>query len=163
MRVVFDLDGTLANIEHRLPLIHRKKGKDWDAFFARCNQDRPIEHTLEVLSALLAAQHHVEIWSGRGEGRYGEIRLKTVRWLEAQDIGVQGLSSPDHVSQMVQALRMRPFKDHRPDDELKREWLMEERHYHQRSIDLVLDDRDRLVKMWRAEGVPCFQVAPGNF
>lgn len=25
------------------------------------------------------------------------------------------------------------------------------------------DDRDRVVVMWRAEGIPCFQVAPGDF
>jgi len=24
-------------------------------------------------------------------------------------------------------------------------------------------DRDRVVAMWRSEGIPCFQVAPGSF
>ena len=28
---------------------------------------------------------------------------------------------------------------------------------------LVLDDRDRVVKMWRAAGLRCLQVAPGDF
>ena len=27
----------------------------------------------------------------------------------------------------------------------------------------VFEDRDRMVKMWRAAGVPCFQVADGEF
>jgi hypothetical protein len=27
----------------------------------------------------------------------------------------------------------------------------------------VFDDRDKVVKMWRDEGVACFQVAPGEF
>ena len=30
-------------------------------------------------------------------------------------------------------------------------------------FDLAFDDRDRVVAMWREEGVPCFQVAPGDF
>jgi len=28
---------------------------------------------------------------------------------------------------------------------------------------MVFDDRDQVVEMWRANGIPCFQVAPGNF
>jgi hypothetical protein len=27
----------------------------------------------------------------------------------------------------------------------------------------AFDDRDRVVQMWRAAGVTCFQVAPGEF
>src|SRR5690606_19255438 len=41
-----------------------------------------------------------------------------------------------------------------PDVELKRYWLNQE---YERP-DLVYDDRQRVVDMWRAEGVPCFQV-----
>jgi hypothetical protein len=52
------------------------------------------------------------------------------------------------------------------DDELKEEWLD--------AYDLpgllprdeilcVYDDRDKVVKMWRRNGLPCFQVAEGNF
>jgi len=28
---------------------------------------------------------------------------------------------------------------------------------------VVFDDRDRVVKMWRENGIRCFQVAEGNF
>jgi hypothetical protein len=27
----------------------------------------------------------------------------------------------------------------------------------------ILDDRNQVVDMWRSIGLPCFQVAPGNF
>jgi hypothetical protein len=27
----------------------------------------------------------------------------------------------------------------------------------------VFDDRDKVVKMWRENGINCFQVAPGDF
>ena len=29
--------------------------------------------------------------------------------------------------------------------------------------DMVFDDRNQVVDMWRANGIPCLQVAPGNF
>ena len=31
------------------------------------------------------------------------------------------------------------------------------------NIKLVLDDRNQVVDMWRDIGLPCFQVAPGDF
>ena len=30
-------------------------------------------------------------------------------------------------------------------------------------VKLVLDDRNQVVDMWRDLGLPCWQVAPGNF
>jgi hypothetical protein len=30
-------------------------------------------------------------------------------------------------------------------------------------VQFVLDDRDQVVEMWRAMGLTCLQVAPGNF
>jgi hypothetical protein len=32
-----------------------------------------------------------------------------------------------------------------------------------RRLVAVFDDRDKVVAMWRSMGVPCFQVAPGDF
>jgi hypothetical protein len=58
--------------------------------------------------------------------------------------------------------RMRPAADHQTDVELKRAWLAEARA-NGGAPDMVYDDRDSVVAMWRAEGVPCFQVAPGGF
>lgn len=34
---------------------------------------------------------------------------------------------------------------------------------HRRRLVAVFDDRDKVVSMWRARGVACFQVAPGAF
>jgi len=45
---------------------------------------------------------------------------------------------------------------------LKKGWLdemIEEGH----EIMCVYDDRDKVVKMWRDNGISCFQVAPGPF
>lgn len=49
---------------------------------------------------------------------------------------------------------MRAEGDSTPDVVLKRFWLSQA----EVRPDLVYDDRQRVVDMWRAEGVPCFQV-----
>lgn len=143
MFVVFDLDGTLADCEHRL---HHIKGDEkptpaqWDAFFEDCPRDSPIIYTIDVLRALVRDEHRVEIWSARSD----QVRRQTEEWLRAYGVFVP--------------LRMRRAGDHRDDDKLKAEWLNECGY-----PDLVFEDRARVVKMWRAMGVPCFHVAAGEF
>ncbi len=31
------------------------------------------------------------------------------------------------------------------------------------SVQFVMDDRQRVVDMWRSKGLKCLQVAPGDF
>ena len=38
-------------------------------------------------------------------------------------------------------------------------WIPPERN----RLTAVFDDRDKVVQMWRENGVPCFQVAKGDF
>lgn len=149
MFYVFDLDGTLANGEHRLHFITGET-KDWRSYFAACGGDQPIPHTIELLQAILSrGVDRVEIWTGRSD----EVRDETHAWLRRQlgpgDFGRFG---------QIDAIHMRAAGDHRNDDELKAEWIVKYGR-----PDLVFEDRDRVVAMWRANGVPCFQVAPGAF
>jgi len=141
MFVVFDLDGTMADIKHRLFTIETKK-QDWDSFRALCHQDEPIRQIIQVCQAMYKAYHYVEIWSGRAE----KTRDLTEAWLEAHNV-------PYH------ALRLRPGDDDRRDVDVKEGWLRAEPC----SIDLVFDDRKRLVEMWRRNGVRCCQVAEGDY
>ena len=145
MFVVFDLDGTLADCNHREPLV---KAGEWDAYFDACDKDKPIHHVIAVLQALDKQGHTIEIWSGRGEGPDGAVRAKTIQWLTRH-----GILRGDIIG-----LRMRPYKDYRKDSVLKGEWSRENGQ-----PNLVFEDRDQAVKMWREAGVPCFQVAPGDF
>lgn len=144
MFVVFDLDGTLALNEHRVHYI-REEPRDYDAFYAACTNDVPNAVVTAVFQAHVSAGNHVEIWSGRSD----QVREETEHWLRKR----AGISS-------YRLKRMRRAADHRPDVVLKREWLSEARAAG-RAPDLVYDDRDCVVAMWREEGVPCFQVAPG--
>jgi hypothetical protein len=58
---------------------------------------------------------------------------------------------------------MRKAGDFTPDEQLKATWLSEIEPPEYKRLTAVFDDRDKVVAMWRAAGVPCFQVAPGAF
>ena len=161
MFVVFDLDGTLANGKHREHYITGEGKKDWDAFFLASGGDLPIPHAIATLQAFYkaGAGHRIEIWSGRGEGDEGAVRRITSEWLIEH---VHPEIYPYGKVQPYRRLRMRGHRDYTPDDELKLRWLNEAREAGD-PPDLVFDDRQRVVDMWRREGVPCFHVAPGDF
>lgn len=142
---VFDLDGTLADCHHRLHFIDKDRdgGPDWRKFFAACPGDRVIPHVEKVMWSLWKSWNRIEIWSGRSD----EVRAATIEWLESNRIPSEWLT------------HMRKAGDHRPDDVIKREFLS----LSEKRPDVVFDDRRRVVDMWRAEGIPCFQVAEGEF
>lgn len=141
IKVVFDLDGTLANCNDRLHYLNREK-KDWRGFYAACDTDRPYPNIVRVLQALWVTGAEVEIWTGRS----GEVADKTALWLSENGMG------------MV-PIRMREEGDHRPDTVIKEEWLNE----CDAKPTLVFEDRSSVVAMWRSHGVTCCQVAEGDF
>lgn len=62
-------------------------------------------------------------------------------------------------------LKMRPTSNDfnfMPDDQLKKQWL-DQLFTDKSDILCVFDDRQKVVDMWRDNGLTCFQVAPGNF
>ncbi len=59
-------------------------------------------------------------------------------------------------------LYMRKAGDHRDDDKLKIEMLARVRADGFDPI-MAFDDRNRVVKAWREAGIPCAQVADGDF
>ena len=46
-KVIFDLDGTLADIDHRLHFI-QNGNKQWDEFYAACPNDGPKPAIIEL-------------------------------------------------------------------------------------------------------------------
>jgi len=148
---IFDLDGTLADGEHRLPYIQGET-KRWDEYFAACENDKPIQSVIDIFKAL-RKNHACWIWTGRSN----EVEEKTRRWIRSH-MGVEfgWLSGPE-------SFLMRKQGDHRNDDVLKYEWLADLDPPERKRIAGVFEDRSRVVKMWRDAGVPCFQVAPGEF
>lgn len=142
---IFDLDGTLASIDHRRYLVESTP-KRWREFYAACSADLPNQPVVRTALGLFLAGAEVWVWSGRSD----EVRLETEEWLRVH--------LPQHT-----ALRMREARDHQPDVKLKRSWLEEMDPVDRGRLVAVFDDRSSVVTMWREQGVTCFQVAPGDF
>jgi len=149
--VIWDLDGTIADNSHRLPLIDRNRagGPDWEAFYQACDKDIPIEEGVAVLRLFWKSDKYKNIFL---TGRKETVRDKTRAWLRK-------------VLEPIQAeitLLMRPEKDHRPDYQVKAE-LIEKAGIKPEEIVLAFDDRNQVVDMWRKKGVACYQVKDGDY
>ena len=140
--VIFDIDGTLADISERVHHV-RKTPKDWDAFFGGMAQDKAIRSMVRLCNLLHAAGLRIILCSGRHEG----LRAETAQWLARQGVNYH-------------ELRLRREGDFRSDVVVKREML---RGINKRRVLFVVEDRTRVVEMWRAEGLVCLQCAPGEF
>lgn len=145
--VIFDIDGTLADNDHRVHYLKSVK-KDWDGFFAAQDKDLVREDVLTVLNMYLAQSPetlHVALLTGRGE----EWRPVTEKWLEWNEIEYSSLT-------------MRPLGDRTDDDILKldqiKAWQAEGWH-----IIGLFDDRMRICEAARNHGITVFQMARGEF
>jgi len=149
--VIFDLDGTLALIDDRRAISTKDNGNmDWDKFFdpANIKLDKPNWPVILMAQTLKNAGHRIVIFSGRSKA----TKDATKDWLNDLDIPFD-------------ILKMRPtgggFKWMK-DDVLKKKWL-DDLFPNTDDILCVFDDRDKVVQMWRNNGISCFQVADGNF
>jgi len=133
--VIVDVDGTLAIITDRSPYSHQGVLKD-----------KPNAPVIAVARALASAGHTLVIVSGRSELARADTELWLARHLEVPFEGPY----------------MRPIRDDRKDEAIKRE--IYDREIKPRfDVLCVLDDRDQVVHMWRQLGLTCLQVAPGDF
>lgn len=153
---IFDLDGTLALVDHRRHFVEKatftaKDGTvsdvvaDWDSFYAACVNNEPNEPVIGILK-VLAEYADIWIFSGRGDA----VRAETEVWLG------------DH-SVFYSNLAMRKAGDFTPDTKLKQSWFYAMSPEDRERLVAVFDDRDSVVAMWRRNGVTCLQVAPGDF
>jgi len=150
---IFDLDGTIANIDARRKLCAKPNGKmDFKQFFDPKNidLDLPNDSVIQTLRMLKATTHNIVIFSGRSKA----TKDATTQWLKKYNVPYD-------------VLKMRPTSHpfaYMKDDDLKKHWLDTIFPDDQKNrIVSVFDDRDQVVKMWRANNIPCFQVAEGAF
>ena len=148
--IVCDLDGTLANCEHRVHHVQRvdsnglKKKPNWEAFYAGVKDDKINPAVCITLSNFIDANYHIIFCSGRPE----RCRADTTEWLiQHRFYGYE--------------LLMRKDGDLRADYIVKQEIL--DNHINKEKVLFVMDDRQQVVDMWRRNGLTCFQVAAGNF
>ncbi len=144
---IFDIDGTLADNSHRTHHL-LKKPKDWDAYHAATADDLPHQHIIDVAYSL-SQSRPVVFCTGRHEG----LREITLNWLFENGVMILPNSAN---------LYMRKEGDHRPDHVIKLE-LLAQICADGFSPIMVFDDRTSVVDAWRKAGIPCAQVAPGDF
>lgn len=126
---VFDIDGVVADVRHRVHHVEDGR-KNWSRFFQLADQDKPSATGIEM--AQLAAADHRLVWlTGRPEW----LRDVTATWLKRQ-----GLS--------VDTLLMRPNYDYRPAREYK---VAELRRLAAEDEIVVFVDDDPLVVRAAAE------------
>lgn len=147
MIYIFDIDGTLADISHRLHFI-TEEAKDWDTFYKACVDDTPIFEVITVARALHEAGAIIVYSTGRSTLVYNE----TVEWLKKWR-----LPNPQRVY-------MRPDGDHQEDSVVKSTLLnMINADYASEKLGGIFEDRQQVVDMYRARGIRVFQVAKGDF
>lgn len=132
--IIVDIDGTLAHRGNRSPYDETKVIND------------SVDGTIKKLVSLLSVDDNIIILLS---GRHESCRPDTIQWLNNKCIDYDKLF-------------MRKTDDNRNDAVVKEEIYKEliEPYY---DIEFVLDDRNRVVDMWRGIGLKCLQVADGNF
>ena len=146
--VIVDMDGTMALVDRRRDLAMKPNGKiNWDIFNNPDNLtiDQPNESIIELVRLLHMNDHKIIIVTGRFHRALGQ----TLKWLTQYTIPHD-------------AIYTRADKDYRADTIIKRE-IYEEHIRDQWNVRWVIDDRKRVVDMWRNElNLTVLQVAEGD-
>lgn len=144
--VIVDLDGTLANCQHRVGILEEKGDDRWDRFYDQCDRDQSIPWVINLVNELYP-HHRIIIMTGRPE----RIRGKTAAWLGLHNVSYD-------------ALFMRKDGDHRHDSEVKPE-LMGRFHelFPGHWVQFIIEDRNSMVKKWRELQYQVLQCAEGDF
>ena len=149
--IIFDIDGTLADITHRLHFIQGEK-KDWEGFYGAMDKDQPIYEIalllrLLIFTTMTDTEYKVIFVTGRPE----KYREKTMKWLD----------NIVHIENLNERLFMRKDGDYRQDYVVKREIV--EKLREQGSIRMAFEDRNQVVQMYRSLGIRCLQVVDGDY
>jgi len=169
--IIFDLDGTLATIEKRRIKAGSPTGStptpekmNWDIFFDPENiqLDLPNEPVIKMAQMFKAEGFKIVIFSGRNDRSF----FTTKDWLERYKVPYDLLVlRPDKFQKdsypIADGNQATPEMRFMPDEILKKAML--DTFVDIEDVFLVVDDRDKVVKMWRELGLNTFQVAPGNF
>ena len=147
--IIFDLDGTLADVSDRKKLATKPNGKmDWDKFLDPDNikLDVPNDPVVKMAQLFAVDGFNIVIFSGRSDKTIHTTRS----WLTHNKVPFHKLVMRDSVTSHFV-----------PDDILKKDML--DKHLDIDDVFFVVDDRQKVVDMWRSLGLKVFQVDEGNF
>lgn len=139
--VVCDIDGTLADIKHRLHYVNGEK-KDWKGFFGAMDKDTVRKDVAGMITVDQNKGAEIVFVSARSE----DYRKETKAFLKKAGFEEN-------------LLLMRPFNDKRDDTFVKEQIY---RKYLERlNIIKVYDDRPKVIRMWRGLGLTVVDVGDG--
>lgn len=153
MWIICDIDGTLADITHRLHWIKEPKAPaayehwkpDWDSFNAAMALDQPKRDVITVLQ-VLGHDRKVMLVTGR----FNQFQRVTEDWLDRN-----GVSWDE--------LHMRSDGDYRSDHIIKEDIYLAHIKAKHRPVLCVIDDRQQVVDMWRSKGLTVLQCQKGDY
>lgn len=164
---IFDLDGTLFDISHRLHFVKpvvaetnrdfpiettpKKPKKDWKNFYANIQGDKVNDWCRELIFAMHFRNYHIIFCSGRG-GEHKEVTMEVLL----------GAIGPENMTMIRPSLFMRKVGDYRQDSIIKEEIYRQfiEPKY---SVQFVVDDRPSVCRMWRSVGLTVLQCNDAEF
>lgn len=146
--VIVDIDGTIADCNHRLHYITSSTQKKWHEFHSEALYDDVHNDVVFVVKALHAAGMKVVICTARNESNY-EL---TKQWLDEKS-GLKGI---------YEKIYMRASEDLRDDHLMKIDLLkqMIEDGYHP---VIAFDDRNSVVNAFRKAGLRVLQVTDSDY
>lgn len=145
--IIFDIDGTLSNLSHREHYV-KIKPRNWAAFNELILNDSVHEDIVWLLKLLKQNGNRIIICTARTD----DLKEKTVYWL----------NEIAKLKNCYDAIYMRKAGDHRDDNIIKKE-LLDQIRNDGYNPTIVFDDRDKVVKMWRDNGLRTLQVNYGDF
>lgn len=144
--IIVDIDGTIANCEHRLKYV-KTKPRQWKKFLDEAINDTPYTDIIWLVKTLKAAGCSIVFLTARSE----DEKATTKKWIKE----IAKIEDYD-------GLYMRESGDFRDDSVIKLELLENVRNDGHVPF-MILDDRNRVVEMWRNAGIRCLQVREGDF
>ena len=142
---IFDIDGVLADISHRLHLIAGDNPPDWDSFYNLAHKDPPIPQGLWFLKQCVNDGYHCALFTGRRES----IRRATHGWLIGQGV-------------TYHSLHMRADGDHTKAAELKLEWY-DQIVTNGLEVAFAVEDNPATVDAYRKAGIFVFATNPDMY
>lgn len=140
--VVCDIDGTVADLSHRLEYARGEK-KDWKKFFSLLSEDAPRKDIYNSAKDLSVETEALFVFvSARPE----DYRAETEAWLSKYEMDYDNLI-------------MRRKGDKRQDTDVKSD--IYNRYLRQYDIVRVFDDRPSVIRMWREKGLEVEDVGNG--
>lgn len=137
--IIVDIDGTIADNNHRTHLVEGKK-KDWEQFFEKMVDDKPIAENICKIRKFFNQGLNVLIVSGR----YERYECLTRLWLDKY-LGIDKY-----------LLFQRSNKDYRNSIVLKKEILINIKKNF--DIKAVMENDEKIIKMYKEQGLNCIKI-----